>query len=579
MSVPIVEYSLLSSDRELFQEQLVNAIVEQGYFYLTGIDKDVDDDVLTLLREQSKEMFNTDQCDGIPMDNTFLGSYKDQSQRSVTFRALEVNKFPSGLPYMVKSIADSFQCFDLVSNMLMDSILESLAIRSSKYSTTRGQQFQEIKLMDTRFTGANDATNLLRLSSIKSPFRVQTTYGEWLEVKQPLSNALFVQVGQTLEFLTEGVCVSTISGPLASDGVDIQFECNYPLDYVLRPWNMREELVKRRDSRKQLRSGVHRHETISMANKRIDQIVISNDILQHRAIGAQFYPDLLKSLEDELQAISNDSHNNFLQYVKDLQKIFASFDNVLHINVAKRFADIPLVDLVRQVHTLSGISVTMSDLLRVCYIWDGFLTLKLDDGNDIVIDVDKTKQQLSLVDLSKRQDEFNKRLGRWCELHPDDQSIPILSKSKLSSTTDVRSAEGFNRKRKRQEPLQRSSIPVTADLKGMSLLDRIRMKESLRNANSIPPEVKYTRYLDSKLGRVLDLIATLRNDRPHAVDELKDKVIATFGIQYAISEQEANDLVMRLPVKFPGTFKLVKGRAKSVIRWKDIDINELKRSL
>ncbi|CEP25001.1 unnamed protein product [Cyberlindnera jadinii] len=239
MSVPIVEYSLLSSDRELFQEQLVNAIVEQGYFYLTGIDKDVDDDVFTLLREQAKEMFNTDQCDGIPMDNTFLGSYKDQSQRSVTFRALEVNKFPPGLPYMSKSIGDSFQCFDLVSNMLMDSILESLSIRSSKYSTTRGHQFQEIKLMDTRFTGANDATNLLRLSSIKSPFRVQTTYGEWVEVKRPLSNAIFVQVGQTLEFLTEGVCVSTISGPLASDGVDIQFECNYPLDYVLRPWNMR----------------------------------------------------------------------------------------------------------------------------------------------------------------------------------------------------------------------------------------------------------------------------------------------------------------------------------------------------
>ncbi|CAI6080933.1 hypothetical protein V2G26_011761 [Clonostachys chloroleuca] len=160
---------------------------------------------------------------------------------------------------------------------------------------------------------------LLQASEHKG-LQVQNVKGEWIDCP-PVPGTVVVAIGQGLEALTQGVCVSTThrvlspaagSGPRFSipffQGVDLDTDFD-KLERVGvgavpdRIKEQRRRIVERNGGRL---DDVEFTFRTGGASKTLGEATLRNRVKSHPDVGERWYPDILKSIREEQAALAKD---------------------------------------------------------------------------------------------------------------------------------------------------------------------------------------------------------------------------------------------------------------------------------
>jgi isopenicillin N synthase-like dioxygenase len=165
-------------------------------------------------------------------------------------------------------------------------------------------------------------TSYLLQASEHKGLQVQNVKGEWIDAP-PIAGTLVVAIGQGLEALTQGVCVSTThrvlspaagSGPRFSipffQGVDLDadFDDLEEVGVGVVPEEVREQ-------RGQIveRNGGQRLDDVEFTfrkggkSKTLGEATLRNRVKSHPDVGERWYPDILKDIREEQRVAADKS--------------------------------------------------------------------------------------------------------------------------------------------------------------------------------------------------------------------------------------------------------------------------------
>jgi isopenicillin N synthase-like dioxygenase len=484
MSIPHIDFHLLKSDKNALLDQIRHAVIEFGLFYITNYEEYIDENIIKLLVNQAGEFFklSQDEKQNLDMINSkhFLGysrtmkesidgivNWKEQigfcsveskkEVHSIYDNLIGPSQYPAEekLPYFKKSIKDFFYNLNEFSILFTELLFEALGVRRTealKYINFKDKQDQFVNMELIHYPAKSSLKNyecvihqesdshedpgfltyLFQPTMGEDSLHVQDIFGKWIPVP-PKLKTIVMNVGQTLEYLTQGVCISSIIKITASKGsrLCIPYYQNVKLGSTLKPFTMPNELVKQRDQRDKSRKQRCEFQFKPVESEPIRKSLFYSRVKAHRDVSAKWYPALLKELDDEIGTEQEAANLERVHEARFL-KLFKAFDNIIHINVSNRTSDIKLHSLRKQVKNLSGINVEVDDFLQLAKVWFDFVSLKLDHDDDWVVDVASTRKILSNYDLGKRSAVFERRLKEWILKNPGKE-IPPLDRSQVDS--------------------------------------------------------------------------------------------------------------------------------------------------
>jgi isopenicillin N synthase-like dioxygenase len=151
----------------------------------------------------------------------------------------------------------------------------------------------------------NDFLTFIYQASHHSSLQVKDFKGEWIDVP-PVDNTLVFAVGLTLEFITQGVCVSTVHRvltPKSGDGDRLSVSFFQTINIESRKTAIAvsqraKELVAQRDASR-VKNKIGFQFQVD-ASKPVGYSVFLNRIKSHPKVGAKFYPKTLRFIEEQL---------------------------------------------------------------------------------------------------------------------------------------------------------------------------------------------------------------------------------------------------------------------------------------
>lgn len=212
---------------------------------------------------------------------------------------------------------------------------------------------------------------------------------------------------------------------------------------------------------------------------------------------------------------------------------FIAIDNVLSLHYSTHISHPQIIKILNQASSLAKVTIIINDLEQMLTVNpDLYVIFRLDD--ELSIKFPNNNMQLLL-----RKEEFLKRVNSWIESHQEMIEIPkkstILPKSpnkiikprsnnSSSSSTSTTSAIKNNSKKfndLKNDPSkfkfnEKSESIQSSNFNGLSLLERIRLKEKLakeqiNKEDSL--EIKYEKYLIGKISMIYDTIYQLYNSQ------------------------------------------------------------------
>jgi isopenicillin N synthase-like dioxygenase len=146
---------------------------------------------------------------------------------------------------------------------------------------------------------------LLQASHHKG-LQVQNTQGEWIDCP-PIDGTLVVAMGQGMEALTQGVCMSTthrVLSPAPGSGprYSIPFFQGVSLDATFESMEVPEEVKEMR--RKVIARNGGRQDDVEFTFKKgkykhLGEATLMNRIKSHPDVGERWYPDLLEQIRED----------------------------------------------------------------------------------------------------------------------------------------------------------------------------------------------------------------------------------------------------------------------------------------
>lgn len=348
-----------------FLEQLRHALIEVGFLYLKNVG--IPDELFSDVISQGKAFFEIPEEEKlkIEMKNapSFLGysrmdaevtagriDHREQIDLSTQhplpvpgkqpryYNLRAPNQWPehSLVPGFRPAFEKYMQCMGAVSMYFTSLIAEAIGLPPSafeRYFDGEGGKEQQHKLKIVKYPDGKDlglkegeqgqgvgphkdsmlSSYLLQASEHRC-LQVQNMRGEWVDVP-PLKGTLVVAIGQGLEALTRGVCVSTThrvlsppagTGPRFSipffQGVsgDARFEDLEGVGVGIIPEEVRELRMKVIE-----KNGGRRLDDVEFTfhgggkAKTLGDATLRNRVKSHPDVGKRWYPDILEELTRE----------------------------------------------------------------------------------------------------------------------------------------------------------------------------------------------------------------------------------------------------------------------------------------
>ncbi|KAL2023663.1 hypothetical protein VTK56DRAFT_1820 [Thermocarpiscus australiensis] len=360
--IPILDLALAQdpATKPAFLAELRHALMEVGFLYLKNVG--IPDELFKQVVEEGKAFFDipTEEKLKIEMKNapSFLGysrlsaevtagaiDHREQIDLSTEhplpgpdapryYNLLAPNQWPSAdlLPNFRPVFTDYMKRMGKISIYFTSLIAEAIELPPDAFNkyfdADQQHKLKIVKYPDVGVLGAagkdgnqgvgphkdSMLTSYLLQASHHRGLQVQNMRGEWIDCP-PIDGTLVVAIGQGLEALTQGVCVSTThrvlsppagAGPRFSipffQGVsgDAEFEDLETVGVGQVPEHVKEERRKVLE-----RNGGRRLDDVEFTFRRggaartLGEATLRNRVKSHPDVGERWYPDILASVREE----------------------------------------------------------------------------------------------------------------------------------------------------------------------------------------------------------------------------------------------------------------------------------------
>ncbi|KAF3357426.1 Putative inactive serine/threonine-protein kinase slob1 [Verticillium dahliae VDG1] len=360
-SIPILDLALARDPKTKpkFLEDLRHALLEVGFLYLKNVG--ISDEFFNKVIAEGKGFFEIPQEEKLKIEMKNAKSFLGYSQLSAEITAGAIdhreqidlstehpvpgpldplyynlhapNQWPSPsvLPNFRQTFTDYMDRMGAISVTFTSLIAEAIQLPAdafNKYFDAHQQhKLKVVKYPDLQELGLGDAqgqgggphkdsmlTSYLLQASAHRGLQVQNVRGEWIDCP-PIDGTLVVAIGQGLEALTQGVCVSTthrVLSPEAGQGArfsipffqgvrgDAEFEDLETVGVGRVPDEVRRQrqLVIERNGGERLddveftfrRGGV---------SKTLGEATLRNRVKSHPDVGERWYPDILAHIREQ----------------------------------------------------------------------------------------------------------------------------------------------------------------------------------------------------------------------------------------------------------------------------------------
>ncbi|KAL9947372.1 hypothetical protein D7B24_009061 [Verticillium nonalfalfae] len=360
-SIPILDLALARDPetKPKFLEDLRHALLEVGFLYLKNVG--ISDELFNQVIAEGKGFFEIPQEEKLKIEMKNAKSFLGYSQLSAEITAGAIdhreqidlstehpvpgpldplyynlhapNQWPSPsvLPNFRQTFTDYMDRMGAISVAFTSLIAEAIQLPAdafNKYFDAHQQhKLKVVKYPDLQELGLGDAqgqgvgphkdsmlTSYLLQASAHRGLQVQNVRGEWIDCP-PIDGTLVVAIGQGLEALTQGVCVSTthrVLSPEAGQGArfsipffqgvrgDAEFEDLETVGVGRVPDEVRRQrqLVIERYGGERLddveftfrRGGV---------SKTLGEATLRNRVKSHPDVGERWYPDILAAIREQ----------------------------------------------------------------------------------------------------------------------------------------------------------------------------------------------------------------------------------------------------------------------------------------
>ncbi|KAH7321242.1 hypothetical protein B0I35DRAFT_477746 [Stachybotrys elegans] len=359
-SVPVLDLEEARHDatKAAFLGQLRHALIEVGFLYLKNVG--IPDDVFEEVIKKGIAFFDLPEAEKlkIEMKNapSFLGysrldaeitagqvDHREQIDLSTEhgipdpgsppyYNLLAPNQWPdeASLPGFRSTYSDYIRRMSEMSVYFTSLIAEAIQLPPNAFDKYFDKDQQHklkiVKYPDVGELGGNGdsaqgvgphkdsmLTSYLLQATPHRGLQVQNVQGKWIDCP-PIPGTLVVAIGQGLEALTQGVCVSTthrVLSPAAGSGarfsipffqgvkLDAEFEDLETVGVGTVPEEVREMrrmVVERNGGRLDDVEFTFRR---GGASKTLGEATLRNRVKSHPDVGERWYPDILRSIREE----------------------------------------------------------------------------------------------------------------------------------------------------------------------------------------------------------------------------------------------------------------------------------------
>ncbi|KAK4170286.1 hypothetical protein QBC43DRAFT_249567 [Cladorrhinum sp. PSN259] len=363
-SIPILDLALAHdpATKPGFLTELRHALLEVGFLYLKNVG--ISDEFFQQVIEEGKAFFDIPEEEklNIEMKNapSFLGysrlsaeitagaiDHREQIDLSTEhpvpspdapryYNLLAPNQWPS--PEHLPKFRDTFTTYmkkmGVISMEFTSLIAEAIELPPdafNKYFDENQQhklkivKYPDVGVLSKDGKSGNQGVGphkdsmlssyLLQASKHKG-LQVQNMKGEWIDCP-PIDGTLVVAIGQGLEALTQGVCVSTthrVLSPAQGEGArfsipffqGVSGDASFDDLENIGVGKVPEHVLEQR--KRVLAENGGRLDDVEFTfrkggvSKTLGEATLRNRVKSHRDVGAIWYPDILRSLEEEEEA-------------------------------------------------------------------------------------------------------------------------------------------------------------------------------------------------------------------------------------------------------------------------------------
>ncbi|KAM0288048.1 hypothetical protein ACHAQH_000116 [Verticillium albo-atrum] len=360
-SIPILDLALAHDPqtKPRFLEDLRHALLEVGFLYLKNVG--ISDEIYKRVIAEGKAFFDVPREEKLKIEMKNAKSFLGYSQLSAEITAgaidnreqidlstehpipgpsdplyynlLAPNQWPSSsvLPTFRQTFTDYMERMGAVSLAFTSLIAEAIQLPPNafdKYFDVHQQhKLKVVKYPDLQELGLGQAqgqgvgphkdsmlTSYLLQASAHRGLQVQNVRGEWIDCP-PVDGTLVVAIGQGLEALTQGVCVSTthrVLSPQAGQGPrfsipffqgvrgDAEFEDleNVGVGRVSNEVRRQRQQVIEKNGGARLDDVEFTFRKGGVA-KTLGEATLRNRVKSHPDVGERWYPDILAAIREE----------------------------------------------------------------------------------------------------------------------------------------------------------------------------------------------------------------------------------------------------------------------------------------
>lgn len=394
--------------------------------------------------------------------------------------------------------------------------------------------------------------------------QVLNSNNEWIDVP-PIEGTLVVAMGQAMEALTRGLCVSTthrVLAPEAGSGSrfsipffqGISYDANFR-DFKLPP-EIEESLKKNRVVTED--TGQYRHDMFN----NIGEATFMNRIRSHPTVAKRWYKDVIDVTKlDSLPRV-----------LDRLSRIFAGAEKTMMFHNSP----LPLSfnDFAKSVLEYTHEKVTHEDLQQLFALWPNLYRTELRRDGMLMLSLESITSVALTQTRDARQKEFDDLCWKWLRQHPVTWSKgPEIDQKKQSSFTKKRGiSDTAESLRKTPVTKQRIFKLATPDTKlGGTVLERIKARKAAsahlnKKSEQEEKSESYKRFIDSNVPQVVDVLVGASKGNSTSIPMDRAIRMVNDSVRRNLSEKEARSILVRVSQAVPSFCKLVEVGDQAVLR-------------
>lgn len=363
-SIPVLDVSRAADPetRPAFLAELRHALIEVGFFYIKNVG--IPDELFQRVIEQGRAFFDIPEDEKLKIEMKNAPSFLGYSRLSAEITAGEIdhreqidlsteldvpgpdaprydnllapNQWPSAdvLPDFRPAFTEFMTRMGAMSLGFTALMAEAIGLSPSAFERyfepdpdrqhhkLKVVKYPDVGQLGTGAKGSNQGvgphkdsmyTTFLIQASQHRGLQAQNTRGEWIDAP-PIDGTLVVVIGQALEALTQGVCVSTTHRVLSPEaGAGPRF--SIPFFQGVRLDTEFEELERVGVGRVPEEVKAQRRAVVAAAGGRLDDVeftfrtggasktlgeaTLRNRVKSHPDVGERWYPDILADIREE----------------------------------------------------------------------------------------------------------------------------------------------------------------------------------------------------------------------------------------------------------------------------------------